>query len=111
MKVQPWDTVPAEPVAGMPGVSIRWVVGKDDGAERFAMRVFDVQPGAAIPRHEHWYEQEMFILSGRGTATVGEEAQEVAPGSVVWIEPEAPHAFENTSEDVLRFICCVPLQR
>ncbi len=110
MKVRPWHNVPAQPVEGMPGVSIRWVVGEDDGAENFAMRVFDVEPGATIPTHHHWYEQEMFILSGEGVAEAGEGEQRVGPGSVLWVEPDEPHAFRNTGDDVLRFVCCVPLR-
>lgn len=110
MKVFDWQDVEAKPVEGFPGVTIRWLISKEDGAPRFAMRVFDVQPGAEIPLHDHWYEQEMFILSGKGVASGPASGEhEISAGSVLWVPPEETHSFRNDGDDVLRFICCVPL--
>jgi len=30
---------------GLKEVKVRWVISKKDGAENFAMRVFEIQPG------------------------------------------------------------------
>ena len=49
MKVQHLTETASQPAEGIPGVSVRWVIGKEDEAPNFAMRVFDVQPGAATP--------------------------------------------------------------
>lgn len=109
MKVRGWEGVPAEAVEGMPGVTVRWVVGPDEGAENFAMRVFEMEPGAAIPPHSHWYEQEMLILAGEGVAAGPRGEERVAPGTVLWVEPDEEHAFRNEGAETLRFVCCVPL--
>lgn len=110
MRVFDWQDVEAQAVEGFPGVSIRWVISRDDGAPHFAMRVFDVDPGAEIPLHDHWYEQEMFILAGSGVASGPASGEhELTPGSVLYVPPEERHSFRNTGDDVLRFICCVPL--
>ena len=68
MKIFRYEDVKALEVDGAPGVTIRWVINEKTGAPNFAMRVFEVRPGAATPYHRHWYEQEMFILEGTGLA-------------------------------------------
>lgn len=109
MKVHDWQAVEAVDAPGFPGVSLRWVISEREGAGRFAMRVFDVQPGAEIPLHDHWYEQEMFVLAGEGVACTADSETPMRPGAVLWVPPNEPHAFRNSGEEVLRFICCVPL--
>ena len=56
MKVEPYTQTPAQTYEGVEGVSIRWVISKDDGAPTFAMRVIDVQPGGNTPFHTHDWE-------------------------------------------------------
>lgn len=109
MKVTPWLDTKPESIEGFPGVNVRWVIGQPEGASRFAMRVFEVSLGAEIPLHEHWYEQEMYIRDGRGAVLADRGAWGVGPGDVVWISPRELHGFRNLGDNVLRFICCVPL--
>lgn len=109
MKVNDWQEVDPQP-APFPGVSIRWVISESEGAPHFAMRVFEVEPGAEIPLHDHWYEQEMFVLDGEGVASTPDSESEMRPGSVLWVKPDERHGFRNTGEETLRFICCVPLE-
>ena len=54
---------------GAEGVAIQWLIGKDDEAENFAMRLFEVQPGGHTPLHTHPHEHEVFVLDGRGVVT------------------------------------------
>lgn len=108
MKVRSYIEV--EPVEDMPGVLRRVVVGADDGAPRFAMRVFDVSPGSSTPLHSHWWEHEVFVLSGEGVVNSKEGAQPIGEGTVVYVEPEEEHCFTNIGGDALRFICVVPLE-
>jgi quercetin dioxygenase-like cupin family protein len=109
MKVHDWHEVESQDAPGFPGVSLRWVISEREGAGRFAMRVFDVQPGAEIPLHDHWYEQEMFVLEGEGVACTSDSETPMRPGAVLWVAPHERHGFRNEGGDVLRFICCVPL--
>ena len=103
--------VPATPVDGAPGVTIRWLVGPEQGAPHFAMRLFEMQPGAEIPLHHHWYEQEMYMLAGRGRCRTSENERELSEGDAVWVAPEQEHGFSNPGPEVVRFICCVPLAK
>jgi quercetin dioxygenase-like cupin family protein len=90
------------------GVTMRVVIGPDQGAPYFTMRVFEVQPGCATPLHSHWWEHEVFVLSGQGVANTGREETPIAHGSTVFVPGGERHQFRNTGPDLLRFICVVP---
>ena len=98
-----------KPIQEMPGVAKREVVCADKGAPNFCMRAFDVEPGAFTPSHEHPWEHEVYVLSGRGVV-VGEEGEtEIAKDSVVFVPPNEHHCFINNSNEILRFICVIPI--
>ena len=61
-----YPRVPEEPVGE--DKSIRWVIGKPEGAPNFAMRVIEFRPGAVFETHQHPYEHEIFVLEGEGVA-------------------------------------------
>ena len=108
MKVSNYvDTKPAEEVAG---VFKREVITAKDGAPNFCMRVFEVEPGSSTPNHSHPWEHEVFILSGQGVVRGNEGESAIGTGSVVFIAPDEQHCFVNTGNQVLRFICLIPLQ-
>ena len=98
-----------EVVEDAPGVSRRVVIGAEDGAPRFAMRVFEIRPGGSTLFHSHWWEHEVFVLSGEGIVRGAESEKRLAEGSVVFIGPNEEHCFANSGKDVLRFICVIPL--
>ena len=106
IQVKDFCDVEAQPV--YEGVTMRVAIGPDDGAPIFNMRVFDVPPGGSTPHHSHWWEHEVFVLSGQGTVTTDGGDLPVGHGSVVYVPGGAMHQFHNTGDDVLRFICLVP---
>lgn len=53
---------------GAKNMRIRWLITKKDGAENFAMRLFEVEPNGYTPWHQHDWEHEVFILEGEGIA-------------------------------------------
>jgi quercetin dioxygenase-like cupin family protein len=98
-----------EAIEDAPGVLRRVVIGTDDGAPTFVMRIFDIKPGSSTPFHSHSWEHEVFILSGKGIVKGKGKEKPVAEGTVVFIAPNEEHCFTNTSSDILRFICVIPL--
>ena len=99
----------AKPTQELAGVVKREVINADDGAPHFCMRVFEVEPGSSTPSHAHPWEHEVFILSGQGVV-VGEQGETpIAKDSVVFVPPDEHHCFINNGDDVLRFICVIPL--
>lgn len=100
----------------MPGaskVTMRLMVGRDDGAPNFAMRLFEVQPGGYTPRHQHNYEHEILIMQGQaavGTSTDETKDTSAKAGDVLYIPANQTHQFRNTGQDILKFMCLVPTE-
>ena len=98
-------------IEGFKGVTVRWLITKDDGAENFAMRCFEIKPGGKTAFHSHDWEHEVFVLSGKGKVRCGNEEKIVEAGYVVFIPPNVPHCFENLGEDTLKFLCLIPYKK
>ncbi len=94
--------------AYIPGVTIRWLIKKEDGAERFAMRYFELEKGAVIPEHQHEWEHEIFILQGKVLITEGSEEHTVEKGTAVFIRPNLPHSYKNTGDEKVLMLCLIP---
>lgn len=101
------DTKPTQELSG---VLKREVITARDGAPNFCMRVFEVEPGSSTPDHSHPWEHEVFILAGRGVVRGEPGETEIGAGSVVFIAPGEQHCFINTGDQLLRFVCLIPLQ-
>ena len=110
MIVKNYRQVTPEPAEEAPGVTMRLVIGEEDGAPNFAMRVFEVEPGAASPFHAHPWEHEAFILTGKGHLRAEDGETPFQEGDVIFVAPEEKHQFINDGDTTLRFICVIPLQ-
>ncbi len=106
MLYRDYRDVPAE--AAGEGITIRWVVGKPQGAPHFAMRVIEFAPGAVFAPHRHPYEHEIFVLEGEGVAEGPEGEAPMRPGMALYIPPNERHGYRNTGPGPLRFICVIP---
>ncbi len=98
-----------EPTQELSGVVRREVITAEDGAPNFCMRVFEVAPGSSTPSHSHPWEHEVFILSGRGVVAGERGESQVAKDSVIFVASNEHHCFFNNGNEVLRFICVIPL--
>ncbi|UCG36920.1 MAG: cupin domain-containing protein [Candidatus Bathyarchaeota archaeon] len=96
---------------GAEGTKVRWLITKDDGAENFAMRIFEMNPGGHSPHHSHKWEHEVFILSGECVVVCENERKKTGPGYAIFIPPNAMHHFRNEGSEVLKFLCLVPLHK
>ena len=103
MYVKDYREVPSEP-GGVDGLTVRWVINASQGATKFAMRVFELEPGAESPFHKHENEHEAFVLKGRGKIETDEGTAKLKKGSAVFIAAQENHRFRNTGKDTLRFI-------
>ncbi|MDD4875840.1 MAG: cupin domain-containing protein [Dehalococcoidales bacterium] len=98
-----------KPIQELPGIVKREVACADKGAKNFCMRVFDVDPGAATPSHEHQWEHEIYILCGQGTTVSQQGETPIAKDSVIFIPPNEHHCIRNTGNEILRLICVIPI--
>lgn len=90
------------------GVTGRIAVGKQDGAEHFCMRVFEVEKGGYTPKHTHDWEHELFFHQGKGEVLLNQKWQPVAAGSVAFIPGNQEHQIRNKGEEKLVFVCLIP---
>ena len=93
-----------KPVQEIPGVSMREVISAEDGASNFCMRVFEVEPGSSTNPHSHWWEHEVFVVSGRGLVVGEQRETQIGEGSVIFIAPEEHHYFVNNGNETLKYV-------
>ena len=91
------------------GVHKRVVIGENEGAQNFILRVFTVSGGGHSPKHSHPWEHEVFVLRGEGKVLLGEEFMNVSEGYAVFVPENLEHQFLNTSKNEdFEFICVIP---
>jgi len=110
MDIKVAEKVPARNVEmdGAADVCMRMLIGPDDGARNFNMRMFELGPGGHTPLHRHAWEHEVYVLTGTGTLRTEDGNEAIAAGHCVLVPGEDLHQFANTGETTLRFLCLVP---
>ena len=100
-------------MAGVSGVKMAVMVGREDGAPNFALRQFNVEPGGHSPRHSHDYEHEVYIVEGGGTVLLNGKEQPIKAGDVVYVPADHEHQFQAAAgaKSGLKFLCLVPVTR
>jgi tRNA-Thr(GGU) m(6)t(6)A37 methyltransferase TsaA len=109
MQVRHSFEMKAEPVEGVPGLTVRWLWSTLDGAPTFALRLFEVDPGSSTPYHRHAQEHEVYILSGQASLREKSQEHHLVSGDTVLVLPYEEHQFHNTGSEPLRFLCGIPL--
>lgn len=90
------------------GVTGRVVIGKEDQADNFCMRIFTVEPGGFTARHAHDWEHEVFVHSGEGQVYQKGEWRDIQSGTVVFIPGNEEHQLMNGGGEDLVFVCLIP---
>ncbi len=109
MKVKNYRDVMAEPVLKEPGVTVRWLVSELDEAPRYALRLYEIEPGCATTAHTHYWEHQVFVLAGKGVAIAGDEEASLGEGDMVYIPPGERHQFVNKDKQPFRFLMALPI--
>jgi len=90
------------------GVTGRVLIGKDDGANNFCMRIFELSKDGYSPFHSHDWEHEIFVCSGKGAVYNNGEWLNVEFGYSIFIPGNEEHQFKNMSDDPFVFVCLIP---
>ncbi len=93
---------------GAKDVEVRWLISKEDGAQNFAMRMFELQPAGHTPLHTHPHEHEIFALEGQGAFVYEGAEHQFGPEDVIFVPGGKEHQFKNTGNSVLRMLCLIP---
>ena len=90
------------------GATKRVLIGPEQGAPNFVMRLFTLDEGGHSPRHTHAWEHEIYVLSGKGMAVSAEEETAIAAGDFIYIPPNELHQLQNADSEPLEFLCLIP---
>ncbi|WP_277554351.1 cupin domain-containing protein [Halobaculum limi] len=90
------------------GMSKGVLLDESDGAPHFAMRRFELAPGARVPNHTNEVEHEQYVLAGEYTVGIDGEEHTVTAGDALLIPAGVPHWYRNDGDEPGAFICVVP---
>ncbi|MEL6585524.1 MAG: cupin domain-containing protein [Pseudomonadota bacterium] len=82
-------------------------LGDATGLTGLGIHMIDVAPGSETTEyHLHHHEDEaVFVLSGTGTATIGEDDHPIGPGDFIgYRKGGLAHTIVNTGAEVLRLL-------
>lgn len=94
---------------GAQGVKVKWLIHKDVGAKKFALRYFLIEKDGYTPLHKHPQEHEIFIIKGKGLLITKNKEIELKPNDAIFIPSNELHQFKNIGEEPLIFICVISL--
>jgi quercetin dioxygenase-like cupin family protein len=98
------------PVEGAKDAFIKSLIAPQDGADNFVMFSIRLKPGGCTPLHEHAWEEEIFVLQGRGEAVAGADGRSraIRAGDVIFTPAGHGHDCRNTGDEDLEILCLVP---
>jgi quercetin dioxygenase-like cupin family protein len=97
-----------ESVGAADGMRKGVLLDESDGAPHFAMRRFELDPGASVPEHTNEVEHEQYVLAGSYTVGIEGDTYEVSEGDSLLVPAGAVHWYENDGDETGAFICVVP---
>lgn len=75
------------------------------GTQGGVMVLDELPPGFTTGIHVHTEADEFFyVISGRGTATLGEDAEAIGPGDVVFVPAGSDHAMSVDADDSMELL-------
>ncbi len=90
------------------GATKQLLIGPQDSAPNFAVRLFSLAPGGHTPRHTHPFEHGVVVMEGRGELVTPDDVHTLTPGTAVYVPPNEDHQFKNVDTQPFRFLCMVP---
>ena len=89
-------------------VAGRVMIGKEDGAPNFCMRVFEMKNKGYTPKHTHDWEHEVFVHTGNAEVFIKDTWYPVTAGSAIFVPANVEHQFRNNSDELFTFVCLIP---
>lgn len=103
--------VPEPVILDLPGakdMSLRVIIGQEDGAPNFTMLYLEIAPAGNSPSHSHPWEEVIFVKRGYAEVISGDETRSIGPGTAVFFAPGEQHQFVNIGAEPLEFLCIIP---
>lgn len=75
------------------------------GTENLSVTWVEGEPGSEQNVHSHEGREQVYIIvQGRGAMRVGDEVQEVGPGTLIYVPPGTGHSIKNIGEERLIYV-------
>ena len=75
------------------GITGKWIAGREHGSTATSVLANTAEPGVAVPRHFHEYEEIVLVEAGQLWVDLGDTRLFAAPGHAVIIPPRTPHSW------------------
>ncbi len=100
---------PNLPHLGIAGDTYTILVTGKDTAGHYCLIDMHIPPGGGPPPHRHDFEESFTLLEGEIEAVFRGEKVTVKAGETINIPANAPHQFQNKSNQAARMLClCAP---
>lgn len=86
---------------------IRWkllITGERTPSNGLVMGIAEIPPGTSLLLHHHEPEETYYVISGNGQMQIDDLQEDLAPGSAIYIPPNAKHTVRCTGTEPLVFI-------
>jgi mannose-6-phosphate isomerase-like protein (cupin superfamily) len=103
MNIQTLDRSPQNHRGGQ--VSHLLLASGHFGSENLAVTWVEGEPGSEQTVHSHEGREQVYVIvQGRGAMRVGDEVEEVGPGTAILVPPGTNHFIRNIGEDKLIYV-------
>ncbi|MCY4417494.1 MAG: cupin domain-containing protein [Chloroflexi bacterium] len=103
MNIQTLDRSPRNHRGGQ--VSHLLLASGQFGSENLAVTWVEGEPGSEQAVHSHdGREQVYVVVRGQGAMRVGDEVEEVGPGTLIMVPPNTDHSIKNIGDDTLIYV-------
>ena len=75
-----------------------------------SMGLYVLPAGGTDPQSPHTEDEVYYVVEGKASITVGEEAREVRAGSVVYVAANVPHRFHDIEEELKVLVFFAPAE-
>src|SRR6266566_1783958 len=79
-------------------------ISSGTGTKSTTVVYFELEPGRHLGGHTDSAEEILFVVSGSGEATIGDEHTAVQAGTLAVVPALVPHSVKNTGEETLRVV-------
>ena len=75
-----------------------------------SMGVYELVAGSLDPQKPHTEDEVYYVVRGRATAQVGQEARPVQEGSIIFVAANVEHRFHTITEDLTLLVFFAPAE-
>jgi mannose-6-phosphate isomerase-like protein (cupin superfamily) len=87
-----------------PALTSRATLGPHVGCSALEQSVLELAPGGSAPRRTGEREEVLFVLSGRGSLSLGGDAHALEPESGAYLAPGEAYELRNAGAEPLRLV-------